>query len=585
VSPGALVLKLDGSIVEQPAEISPFAALGGSAPLKEYRLRDVVRALDAARTDDRVKAVVLDLDRFTGGYPAALIEVGQAIRRVREAKKPVLAYATAYTDSGYLLAANASEVWSDPLGGVMLRGIGGSQLYYKGLVDKLGVNAHVYRVGTYKAAIEPYTRADQSPEAREANEALYGAIFEAWKNELKAARPKAQVDMALTNPVQMLAAQGGDMARASLAGGLVDKLGDRIAFGKHVATIAGDSPKGRTGDFASIRFDNWIAANPVKKPGSPIGVVTIAGEIVDGEAPAGTAGGDTIAKALLKGIQENDIKALVVRVDSPGGSVTASERIRQAILAAKAKKIPVVVSMGSLAASGGYWVSTPGDRIFAEPSTITGSIGVFGLIPTFENSLEKIGVTTDGVRTTPLSGQPDIFAGTNAETDAVLQASVEDIYRDFLGRVAEARKMTPQAVDRIAQGRVWDGGTARQLGLVDQFGGLQDAIRYAATAAKLDPANVHAVYFEKEPGWEAKLAAMLAPAEEDDAETAPSGLFGMIAAEQRGTLARAIGDVRMLMRAQGVQARCLECGGYGPRAVSRAADLSLFDMLIAKLGA
>ena len=585
VTPGALVLKLDGSIVEQPAEMSPFAALGGSAPLKEYRLRDVVRALDAARTDDRVKAVVLDLDRFTGGYPAAMIEVGRAIRRVRDAKKPVLAYATAYTDSGYLLAANSSEVWSDPLGGVMLRGIGGSQLYYKGLIDRLGVNAHVYRVGTYKAAIEPFIRADQSPEARQANEALYGSIFETWKTELKAARPKAQVDLALTNPVQLLASQQGDMARASLAAGMVDKLGDRIAFGKRVAEIAGAGTNKRAGEFATIKLDNWIAANPVTKPGSPIGVVTIAGEIIDGEAPAGTAGGDTIARALLKGIAENDIKALVVRVDSPGGSVTASERIRTAILQAKAKGIPVIVSMGSVAASGGYWVSTPGDRIFAEPATITGSIGVFGLIPTFENSLAKIGVTTDGVHTTPLSGQPDVLAGTNAETDAVLQASVEDIYRDFIARVAEARKMTPQRVDQIAQGRVWDGGTALQLGLVDQFGGLQDAIRYAATAAKLDPAQVHAVYFEKEPGWEAKLAEMFAPGDEDDAEAAPSGLFGMIAAEQRGTLVRAIGDVRMLMGVQGVQARCLECGGYGPRAVSRAADLSLFDMLIAKLGA
>ncbi len=586
ITEGALVLDLSGSIVEQPTEADPVALLSGQSVAQQLRLRDVVRALDAAKGDARVKAVVLDMDRFAGGYPAALAEVGDAVARVRASGKPVLAYATLYTDGGYRIASNASEIWQNPFGGTMFRGPGGAQLYYKGLIDKLGVNAHVYRVGQFKSAVEPYTRADQSEPARAANQALYGAIFDQWRAGVLKARPKAQLDALIARPAETIAAAGGDVAQANLRGGIVDKLGDRIAFGRRVAELAGVEPAKAAGSFRTIKYANWLAANPMSTSGDAIGIITVAGTIVDGEAKAGTAGGDTIAKLLLDGLATKNLKALVVRVDSPGGSVLASERIRQAILQAKeVAKIPVVVSMGGLAASGGYWVSTPGDVVFAEPNTITGSIGVFGVIPTFENTLSKIGVTADGVTTTPLSGQPDVLRGTNAAFDTIMQSGVEDIYRRFTGLVAQSRGLTPARVDAIGQGRVWDGGTARQLKLVDRFGNLTDAIGEAARRAKLDPAKVQAVYLEKEPSALEKALKSFSEKERSDApDQASTDLLGHVAGQQRAALAQALGDARrMLTTPAGVQARCLECGGLGPVAAS-AEDASLFDLLVARLG-
>lgn len=578
---GALVLDLGGTIVEQPQEQAAFAALSGQSTPRQFRLRDVVRAIDTARTDARVKALVLDLDGFGGGYPAALGEVGDALRRFRDARKPVLAYATSYTDGGYRLAANASEIWVNPLGGTIFMGPGGNQLYYKGLIDKLGVNTHVYRVGKYKSFVEPYTRADQSPEAKEAATALYGTLFSQWKEAVAKARPKARVAQFIAGPDAMIRATGGDIATANLRAGIVDKLGDRTAFGKRVAEIAGTDASKPAGNFNTIRFDAWVRANPLPTGGDAIGVLTIAGEIVDGEGGPGSAAGKTIEKAMLDGLAKKDLKALVVRVDSPGGSVLASEQIRLAILEAKKKGLPVVVSMGGLAASGGYWVSTPADAIFAEPGTITGSIGIFGIIPTFEATLAKIGVTADGVKTTPLSGQPDITGGTSAMFDQIAQAGIENGYREFVSRVAQSRKLTPARVDEIGQGRVWDGGTARQIGLVDRFGTLKDALDEAARRAHLDPAKVHADYLEKEPGYLAKLVADLNTGGDDDASGGDA--FARVAAERRGLVARALGDVKRLALSGSIQARCLECGGMGP-STSDAGDAKLLDLLLARIG-
>ncbi|KQU48327.1 signal peptide peptidase SppA [Sphingomonas sp. Leaf339] len=582
ITDGALLLDLKGSIVEQPEEPAAFAALSGQQVARQFRLRDVLRAIEAARTDARVKVVVLDLDGFGGAYPAALGELADALVHVRQSGKPVLAYATAYTDGSYRLAAAASEVWMNPLGGTLFAGPGGTQLYYKGLIDKLGVNAHVYRVGRYKSFVEPYTRADQSPDARAASEALYGSLLEQWREGVARARPKAQVGPFLANPQQAVLATNGDVGQANLRAGLVDKLGDRTAFGQRIAEIAGVQSGKAIGSFRTIGYDAFLGAHPMPTSGDAIGVLTVAGDIVDGEAGPGSAAGDTIAKAMLDGLATKNLKALVLRVDSPGGSVLASERIRLAVLEAKKRGLPVVVSMGGLAASGGYWVSTTGDAIFAEPATITGSIGIFGIVPTFENTLAKIGVTTDGVRSTPLTGQPDVLGGTSPELDAILQAGIENGYRQFIGRVAAARKMTTARVDEIGQGRVWDGGTARQIGLVDRFGSLNDAVADAARRAKLDPAKVQTVYLEKEPSWAAKLAQSLSS--QDDDGTAPAGdAFARIAADRRAVLARALGDVARLTSGGSVQARCLECGGLGPSAAS-VGDGRLLDLLIARLG-
>ncbi len=579
ITDGALLLKLDGPIVEQPEAIAPLAMLSGRSVPHEYRLRDLVRAIDAAKDDGRVKLLVLDLDAFGGAYPATLQEVGDAIQRFRKGGKPVLAYATAYTDGAYRLAANASEIWVNPLGGTLFTGPGGNQLYYKGLIDKLGVTTHVYRVGKFKSFVEPYIRSDQSPDARAASQALYGTLFAQWRDAVAKARPKAQIDTFLIQPDRAVLAANGSIADANLKAGLVDKLGDKLAFGKRVAEIAGAEANKPAGSFRTISYASWVRANPLPTKGDAIGVLTIAGNIVDGEAGPGTAAGETVSKALLDGLAKKNLKALVVRVDSPGGSVLASEQIRQAILEAKRQKLPVIVSMGGLAASGGYWVSTPADLIFAEPGTITGSIGIFGIIPTFESTLAKIGVTTDGVKTTPLTGQPDVLGGTTPMLDTILQAGIENGYRQFLNRVAEARHMTPEKVDTIAQGRVWDGGTAHQIGLVDRFGTLSDAIAEAARRAKLDPAKVYPEYLEKKPGF----AAMLAEGFDSDDDSQQGGdVFAIAAAERRAVAARALGDVARLARGGSVQAKCLECGALGP--VGTASDERLLDLLIARLG-
>jgi len=579
---GALVVDLAGTLSEQPAAADPFAFATGSGRTKELRLRDVVRAIDASKDDARVKALVLDLDSFAGGYPSAVAEVGRAVARVRASGKPVLSYATAYTDSGYLIAANASEVWVNPLGGTLFLGPGGSQLYYKGLIDKLGVNVHVYRVGKFKSFVEPYTRADQSPEAKEASKALYGTLFAQWQEAIGKARPKARIQPFLTNPEQVIATAQGDFAKANLQYGLVDTLGDRLAFGKRVAQLAGVAKNKPAGDFNRIKLADYVSSNPLPTKGDAIGVLTVAGDIVDGKGGAGTAGGDTITKAVLDSLAKGKIKALVVRVDSPGGSAMASEQIRIAILQAKAQKLPVVVSMGSLAASGGYWVSTAGDMIFAEPNTITGSIGIFGIVPTFENSLKKIGVTADGVKSTPLSGQPDVYGGTSPQIDAIFQAGIESGYREFLARVAASRHMTPERVNEIAQGRVWDGGTARQIGLVDRFGGLNDAVAEAARRAGLDPGKVHAEYLEKPPGLLQTLVAGIA--DDDDNATTMSGtdLYSRLSSDRRAVFAQVLGDVLRIGRGSAIQARCLECGGFGAP-VPAVGDVRLMDILIDRL--
>ena len=552
VGSGALVLDLKGSIVEQPEVASPTEVLSGNAPVKQYRLADIVRALNAAATDDRVKAVVLDLDSFTGGGQVALSDVGAALDRVR-AKKKVLAFATGYGDDSYQLAAHASEIWLDPMGLALFQGPGGSRLYYKGLIDRLGVTAHVYRVGAFKSAVEPYIRADQSPEAKAANEALAKALWEGWQSDVTKARPKAKLAAYANDPVAATA--GSDLAQAAVANGIVDKLGDRASFNRAVAAIAG--PGGKTTDFATIKLDRWIKAHPAPTKGD-IGIVTVAGTIQDGEAGPGTAGGDTITKIINRAVTSGGYKALVLRVDSPGGSALASERIRGALVAARAKGMPVVVSMSNVAASGGYWVSMASDKVFAEPTTITGSIGVFGIIPTFENALGKWGVTSDGVATTPLSGQPDIIGGTNAALDTIIQRSIESTYGKFIALVSGARKLPPARVGEIAQGRVWDGGSARQLGLVDAFGGIDDAIADAATRAKLDPKTATAVWLEKERSWSQALAESFM-SDEEDADAPAADLLTRLSQARVALLGQAVADAKMLVAGPAIQVRCLEC--------------------------
>ena len=563
VSEGALVVDFDGVVTEQPSDVDPLAALSGGGQLKELRTRDIVHALETAATDKRVTSVVLDLDRFLGGGQVSLAEIGAAVDKVRAAKKPVLAFATAYTTDSYQVAAHASEIWSDAIGGVAIAGPGGSRLYYKGLMDKLGITAHIYRVGTFKSAVEPFLRSDQSPEAKEADMAYAGVLWENWLSDVKAARPKAKIDAFVADTASAVRAAGNDLSKAGVEAGLIDKVGSRMAFSERVAEISGTYDDSRPWDYNAIPLENWVAANPPEEKGAAIAVVPVVGEIVDGETGGGSAGGDTIAEHILDAVADSGVKAIVLRVDSPGGSVLASEQIRQALLQAKAKKLPVVVSMANVAASGGYWISTPADRIFAEPETITGSIGVFGILPSFDKTLAKIGVTTDGIRTTPLSGQPDILGGVNEEFNQLAQAGVEDVYARFTGLVAKSRKQPVEKIEAIAEGRVWAGGTARQIGLVDQFGGLPDALAAAAKLAKVDGA-FHAKYFEEEPSEWSKMLAAWTGAEQDETALAPRGWFGIAAMNRTLAERRLVQDMQMLTSSGSVQAACLDCRAYLP---------------------
>ena len=567
---GALLVRLNGSLVEQPQDADTFAIVSGGTPAtREYRLRDVIRALRTAATDDAVKVVVLDLDSFAGGGQAAIAAAGAAADEVRRAGKPVLAYATGYADASYQLAAHASEVWLNPLGAVLIAGPGSPHLYYKGLLDKVGVTANVYRVGKYKSFVEPYTRTEQSPEAKAADQALADALFGSWTQDVTQARPKARVAAYAADPVAALAAGHGDQAEAARAAGLVDRLGDRIAFGQRVAALAGRDANDGPGGYSAIPLENYLSARAEPEAGR-VGVLTIAGDIVDGTAGPGTAGGETVARLLTRELAKNRIRALVVRVDSPGGSVSGAERIRSAILAAKAQGLPIVVSMGSVAASGGYWVSTPAQAIFAEPATITGSIGVFGIIPTFAGTLKKLGLNADGVATTPLSGQPDIYRGTSPVFDRLIQGGIESVYARFTGLVAQSRHLAVARVDEIAQGRVWPGGMARQIGLVDRFGTLDDAVAYAASLGHLSGADARPRWIEREPnGWKALLRD-LSQRREPEAAIDP---WTRVAQRPQELALRALRDARMLADGPAIQVRCLECGAEEPMRADASAAL------------
>ena len=581
VGEGVLALDLDGTVVEQPskAELSEIAT--GTSRTREYALRDLVAALDAARKDDRVKVVALDLDGFLGGGQTAMGDLSQAIRQVRDSGKPVIAYAVAYTDDGYELASAASEVWLSPLGAVVLAGPGRTNLYYKGLLDKLGVTAHVYRVGTYKSAVEPYIRNDMSPEAKQNYQALGQSLLESWREEVLRARPKAKVDAYMRDPVGAVQGANGDFATAAVNAGLVDRIGDRRAFEARLAKLGGKD-ENAVGGYSKIKLKAYVADKVEEEPRGAIGLVTVAGMIVDGKAPLGTAGGDSIADAIERGVRSGDLKALVVRVDSPGGSVMASERIRQAILAAKEKKLPVVVSMGNVAASGGYWISTPADFIYAEPSTITGSIGVFGILPSFEGTLTKLGLGADGIKTTPLSGEPDLYKGPSPEVSQLLQAGIESTYRRFLTIVGQSRHKSPADVDRIAQGRVWDGGTAHQIGLVDGFGGVQSAIDKAGELAHLSKDQREVRYLERPKSLTDELIEAFTRKEGSDDDGSSDDAFAVLAGRPQERLAAAVAELRVMLAGPRMQALCLECPVSAPP-LPKAEDKGLLVRLLSWL--
>ncbi|MWV27259.1 signal peptide peptidase SppA [Aurantiacibacter rhizosphaerae] len=563
VRDGALLLDINGSVVEEESPIDPLQALiSQSIPVREYAARDLVQAIDQAAGDDRIEALALDLTGFLGGGAVHMSEITGALDRFKATEKPIYAYAYAYGDDAMLLAAHADEIWVDPMGGVAIMGPGGENLYFAQALERFNITAHVYRVGTYKSAVEPYTQSGMSPEARENLTQLLSTLWQEWRANVTAARPQAEIDLVTQDVAAWLAASNNNLAEASLAAGLADRIGTRVEWGEHIANQVGeDDWSDEPGAFASTQYDPWLAEVDAKRDTGDdgrIGVITVDGEISDGEAGPGAAGATRIAR-LLDNALDDDLDALVVRINSPGGTVTGSETIRRAIMRHRNAGTPIAVSMGNYAASGGYWIATPAERIFAEPETLTGSIGVFVVIPSFENLLADYGVTSDGVRTTGLSGQPDVLAGFTPEADAVLQATTESFYTQFLALVAEARNITPARADELGQGRVWDGGAARQLGLVDQFGDLDAAIAWAATRADLEADSYEVRFLGDDANpYDTLLAQMVMGSDETQAH-AGRDVASIFARREVARLGEVMGGMNSFMAAEGVQARCLEC--------------------------
>jgi protease-4 len=464
-----------------------LARLSGEDP-KQVQLRDLVGAIDAAATDPRITRILLLPDGLQGGGFAALREVGAALDRFRAAGKPVIAWAVNLDQGQYYLAAHADRLLIDPQGGVMLTGLANYRLFYKDLLDKLGVDVHLFRVGEFKSAAEPYILDHASAESKEADSYWMNGLWDRYLDEVAALRKIAPATLRddIDQLPRHIASTQGDLAQLALNQHLADGTATRAEL---IAMLRKQGvPADRKGHgFREVSLSRYVAAQPDREDGRTPGVTIVVaeGEISGGKQSPGSIGGESTA-ALIRAAREDDkTKALVLRVNSPGGEVYAAEQIRREVALTRAAGIPVVVSMGDVAASGGYWISMNANRIFAEPNTITGSIGIFGLFYTVPGTLAKLGVQSDGVATGPMAGAFDISRPLDPKVGAVIQAIIDKGYRDFVGNVATARGQSYAAIDAVAQGRVWTGEQALQRGLVDQLGGLKDAVADAAARAKL----------------------------------------------------------------------------------------------------
>lgn len=501
----ALVVAPQGRLVEERSGDPVDRALGSSFSDAEPEtvLRELLDALDSAATDDRIEALVLDLGGLWGGGLPKLQEFAAAVDRFRASGKTVVAYSGGYSQEQYLIAAHADEVLMDPQGLVLMEGYGTWQLYYKDAIDKLAITWNVFRVGEYKSAVERYTRRDMSPEAKAANVEWLDAMWRAYQADVVAARelPEDAVARYVAGLLPAAERAQGDLAKVALDAGLVDRLVTREEARQRLVELVGadEDPD----DFDRVELKEYLGVIRTERrlkpgPSDKVAVVVAAGEIVDGEQPPGSVGGESTARLIRKARHDDSVKALVLRVDSPGGSQFASEHIRRELALAREGGLPVVVSMSSVAASGGYWIALAADEVWASPSTVTGSIGIFGMFPTFENTLGKLGVASDGVGTTAYSDALRLDRPMRPEVRQLFQLSIEHGYSEFIGKVAEARGMEREQVDRIARGRVWIGARAKELGLVDELGGLQDAIAAAAARAELEADDYRVDWVERE---------------------------------------------------------------------------------------
>jgi len=502
VQQGALKVDLSGMLVDKPSVSNRLSRISrqllgaNSDRLQENSLFDVVDAIRQAKTDSNITGIVLDLRDFAGGDQPSLQYVGKALREFRDSGKPVYALGDSYSQAQYYLASFANKIWLSPQGTVDLHGFATNGLYYKTLLEKLKVSSHVFRVGTYKSAVEPFLRDNMSPDARDADSRW---ITQLWQNYLNTVSANRQITPEQLFPgaagvISGLEAVQGDTAKYALNNKLVDTLSSRAAADQALAKTFGWDKANN--DYRYVSIYDYRLKQPAQQKGN-IAVILASGAIMDGEESAGNVGGDTTAAQIREARLDPAIKAIVLRVNSPGGSVTASEAIREELAAAHEAGKPVVVSMGGMAASGGYWISTPANYIIAAPSTLTGSIGIFGVINTVENSLDAIGVHTDGVATSPLA---DVATTKTlpAEVQQLMQLTIENGYRNFIGLVAASRHKTPEQIDAIAQGHVWTGSDAKGNGLVDALGDFDDAVAKAASLASVKQPALN--WYQDEPG-------------------------------------------------------------------------------------
>ncbi|CAR37677.1 signal peptide peptidase SppA [Salmonella enterica subsp. enterica serovar Gallinarum] len=498
---GALLLDISGVIVDKPSTNHRLGALGrqlfgaSSDRLQENSLFDIVNAIRQAKDDRNITGIVLDLKNFTGADQPSMRYIGKALREFRDSGKPVFAVGENYSQGQYYLASFANKIWLSPQGQVDLHGFATNGLYYKTLLDKLKVSTHVFRVGTYKSAVEPFIRDDMSPAAREADSRWIGEL---WQNYLHTVSANRQISPQQLFPgaqaiIDGLTSVGGDTAKYALDHKLVDALASSADVEKALTKQFGWSKT--ENNYRAISYYDYSLKTPADTGGT-IAVIFANGAIMDGEETPGNVGGDTTASQIRDARLDPKVKTIVLRVNSPGGSVNASEVIRAELAAARAAGKPVVVSMGGMAASGGYWISTPANYIVASPSTLTGSIGIFGVINTVENSLSSIGVHSDGVSTSPLA-DISMTKALSPEVQQMMQLSIEYGYKRFITLVADARKRTPEQIDKIAQGHVWTGEDAKANGLVDSLGDFDDAVAKAAELAKLK--QWHLDYYQDEP--------------------------------------------------------------------------------------
>jgi protease-4 len=483
-----LVLDLKGQLVEQHSgsvRETLMSNVRGDAK-KTVQLRDVLTVLDAAAKDASIGGVVLLLDDLQGGGLASLREVAGGLDRFRESGKPVLAWGSSFDQRQYMLAAHASELYMHPMGVVLLDGFGRYRNYYRDALDKVGITVNLMRVGTYKSFAEPYIANGPSPAATEAESYLNNALWDTYTSEVETARklPPGQLMAGINDLPALMSAASGDLAKVALVTKLVDGLKTRDQVKDILIKRGAVDSEGKS--FRQISFDDYLARQHPKSSGDAVGVVVAVGEISDGIEGPGAIGGLSTANLIRQAREDEQIKAIVLRIDSPGGSAFGSELIRRELELTRAAGKPVVVSMGSVAASGGYWISMASDEVIADAATITGSIGVFAILPTAEKVIDKLGIHTAGVTTTWLGDAGNPLRALDPRFGQVIQSSVNHIYADFTNKAAVARKTTPEAINEVAQGRVWTGVQAKERGLVDRIGSYRDALDGAAQRAKLD---------------------------------------------------------------------------------------------------